>query len=154
MTNYFGQCICKRVKFECNGEPMFTQYCHCNKCREIALMSNSEKDKVGYSYTAAYLIENFNVTEGEDNLEPVIRQNARLLLCSNCKSLIYGISIDPDKQAGIGINVNNFYFNDNMPESFKPVRHTWYINRVVNFDDDLPKFKDVPKEQFGSGELI
>ena len=153
MTNYHGQCICEKVQFICTGEPIFTQYCHCNKCREIALMSENEQDKIGYSYTAAYLIQNFDITAGESNLDELIRQSARLLLCSTCKSLIYGISLDPAKQGGIGINVNNFSFN-NIPESFKPVRHTWYTNRIVNFNDDLPKFKDAPKEQFGSGELM
>lgn len=153
MTNYRGQCSCEKVKFICTGEPIFTQYCHCNKCREIALMSANEQDKIGYSYTAAYLKQNFSITNGESNLEAIIRQNARLLLCSTCKSLIYGISLDPAKQGGIGINVNNFSFKI-IPESFKPVRHTWYANRIVNFNDELPKFKDAPKEQFGSGELM
>ena len=151
---YLGQCTCNKVKFTCTSEPIFAQYCHCNKCREIALMSENEKDKIGYSYTAAYLTQNFSITAGENNLEELIRLNARLLLCSTCKSLIYGISLDPEKQGGIGINVNNFVFNNDIPESFKPVRHTWYANLIVNFDDNLPKFKDAPKEQFGSGELM
>jgi len=33
-------------------------------------------------------------------------------------------------------------------------KHIWYENHIVNFDDDLPKYKDAPKEQFGSGELV
>ena len=40
-----------------------------------------------------------------------------------------------------------------MPESFKPVRHVWYSNRIIDFNDNLPKYKDAPEEQFGSGEL-
>lgn len=66
MTKYSGECYCGVVKFYCDGDPFFTQYCHCNKCREIA--SQSKRD-------------------------------------------------------------------------------------IINFDDSLPKFKDAPKEQFGSGEL-
>jgi hypothetical protein len=57
-------------------------------------------------------------------------------------------------QSGIGISVNNFCFIDGIPESFKPVRHIWYENRLVDFNDDLPKFKDAPKDQYGSGERI
>lgn len=154
MISYSGQCNCGAIKFECIGDPLFTQYCHCNKCREIALMSENEKDKLGYSYTAAYLIDNFSVVVGQNNIEGLIRKNAKLCLCSTCKSLIYGISLDPDKQGGIGVNVTNFNFNNDIPDSFKPVRHIWYANHRVNFNDDLPKFKDSPKEQFGSGELV
>ena len=83
----------------------------------------------------------------------VIKNNAKLFLCKICHSLVYGISLDPDKQGGVGINVNNFYFSGSIPECFKPVRHIWYENRVVDFNDDLPKFKDAPIEQFGSGEI-
>lgn len=154
-TTYHGQCFCGETSFTCIGEPLFTQYCHCNKCREIAGLSNSEKDKVGYSFTAAYLTENFNITSQQKAPDQIIKNNAKLLLCSNCKSLIYGISLESEKQAGIGINANNFIFTrDIIPKSFKPVRHIWYENHIVDFDDDLPKFMDAPKEQFGSGKLF
>lgn len=153
MTQYFGECSCGSIKFSCDGEPFFTQYCHCNKCREVASLSKREKDKAGYGFTAGYLTSSFKITSGEDNLEALIRNNAKLLLCKSCHCLIYGISQDPTKQGGIGINANNFKFTGTMPDAFKPVRHLWYVDRVVDFDDDLPKYKDAPKEQFGTGEL-
>lgn len=152
MTQYQGACYCKKVKFYCDGEPFFTQHCHCNKCREIAALSQRDNDKLGYGFTAAYLTSNFHIISGIDNLDELIRNNSKLLLCKSCHCLIYGISLDLDKQAGIGININNFHFEGPMPESFRPVRHIWYSNRIVNINDDLPKFKDAPKEQYGSGE--
>lgn len=154
MIVYDGQCPCGIVKFRCKGEPFFTQHCHCNKCREIASASENERDKIGYAYTAAYLTNHFNIIAGENCLEAVIRNSSKLFLCSSCKSLIYGISLDPAKQGGIGVNGNNFNFHENIPDSFKPVRHIWYAERVIHFNDNLPKFKDAPKEQFGSGELL
>ena len=153
MPNYLGKCNCGTIVFECEGDPIFTQYCHCNKCREIAALSNRTTDKTGYAFTAAYLRQNFHITAGESNLESIVRNNSKLLLCSKCKSLIYGISLDKDKQAGIGISIYNFDFPHGIPDAFKSVRHLWYVNRVVNFNDDLPKFKDAPKGQGGTGEL-
>lgn len=153
MIKYLGECNCGTVKFYCDGEPFFTQYCHCNKCREVGAQSNFAADKKGYAWTAGYLKSNFEITAGMDNLDEIIRSNARLLLCKSCHGLIYGISLDPNKQECIGINANNFQFPGSIPESFKPVRHIWYVNRIVNFDDNLPKFKNAPKEQFGTGEL-
>lgn len=94
------------------------------------------------------------LTAGSDNPEDRRGDKAKRFLCKACHCVIYGISLDPDKQAGIGINANNFYLSDFIPESFKPVRHIWYVNRVVSFDDHLPKYKDAPTEQFGSGELF
>lgn len=153
MSRYSGECYCGAVKFYCDGNPFFTQYCHCNKCREVASQSKHDADKRGYAWTAGYSTSDFHITSGIDNLDEIIRNNTKLLLCKSCHSLIYGVSLDPDKQAGIGINASNFHFTGTMPESFTPVRHIWYGNRIVNFDDNLPKFKDAPKEQFGSGEL-
>lgn len=153
MSKYLGECNCGAVKFYCDGDPFFTQYCHCNKCREIALQSKCEADQRGYAWTAGYLTSSFNITSGINNLDEIVRNNSKLLVCKSCRSLIYGISLDLNKQAGIGVNANNFHFEGSMPECFKPVRHIWYVNRIINFDDNLPKFKDAPKEQFGSGEL-
>lgn len=154
MSKYEGECQCGAIKFYCEGDPFFTQYCHCNKCREIAASSKRDADKRGYAWTAGYLTTHFHITSGQENLNAFIRNNAKLFLCKYCHSLIYGISLDPEKQAGIGVNVNNFHFKNNtLPDSFKPVRHVWYVNRIVNFNDELPKFKDAPQEQFGSGEL-
>ena len=153
MKIYKGQCFCASIHFEAKGEPLFTQYCHCNKCRQVASASGNPADKKGYGFTAAYLTKNFEITNGKGKLISIVSNSSRLYLCSQCKSLIYGISEDPDKQGGIGINANNFQFAEGIPTSFNPVRHTWYQNRIINFDDKLPKFKDTPKEQFGTGEL-
>lgn len=149
---YNGKCSCGEITFECEGEPLFTQHCHCNKCRDVASLSNREIDKIGYSFTAAYLTNKFAITS-KGKIEELIKNNAKLLLCANCKSLIYGISLDPALQAGIGINANNFIFASAQPETFKPVRHIWYADHIVAINDHLPKFKDAPVEQFGSGEL-
>jgi len=153
MSKYLGECYCGSVKFYCDGDPFFTQYCHCNKCREVASQSKREADKQGCAWTAGYLTSSFNITSGLDNLDEIIRNNAKLLLCKSCHSFIYGISLDPNKQAGIGVNATNFHFVGSMPESFNPVRHIWYGNRIINIDDNLPKFKDAPREQLGSGEI-
>ncbi len=153
MKIYKGKCYCATIHFEAKGEPLFTQYCHCNKCRLVASDSKNPADKKGYGFTAAYLTKNFEITNGKDRIISIVCNNSRLYLCSRCKALIYGISEDLDKQGGIGINANNFQFAEGMPTSFYPVRHTWYQNRIINFDDNWPKFKDTPTEQFGTGEL-
>ncbi len=154
MTTYKGQCVCGAVAFKTEGEPFFTQHCHCQKCRDIASLSQRAQDKIGYGFTAAYLTAKFHITKGKNEIETITRNTSDLMLCRHCKSLIYGISQDPAKQAGIGINVNNFIFANGLPNSFKADKHIWYENRLIDIDDTLPKYKDAPKEQFGSGIQI
>lgn len=150
---YKGTCSCKKVEFETRGDPLFTQYCHCHKCRSFTSQSVRKEDKRGYSHTAAYLRDHFEIMKGADNLEEHPVKNSYLYLCKNCKSLIYGISQDKSQQQGIGINVSNFSFKEaRLPESFNPIRHVYYGDRTVDMDDDLPKFVDFPSELGGSGE--
>lgn len=153
MPRYFGECYCGAVQFYCNNVPLFTQYFHCNKCRDVSSQSQRDADNKGYAWTAGYLMSSFKIVVGVNNLDEIIRNNAKLLLCKTCHGLIYGISLDTTKQQGIGINANNFQFKGAMPDPFRPVRHIWYENRRVSIDDHLPKFKDAPIEQFGSGVL-
>ena len=125
MTQYHGACDCGAVTFVCEGEPLFTQYCHCNKCRDISASSQRDVDKIGYGFTAAYLRSHFKIASGDDRLDEVSKNGSNHLFCQSCHCLIYGISLDPAKQAGIGINVNNFSFREKIPDTFKPVRHVW-----------------------------
>ena len=84
----------------------------------------------------------------------MVRNTSNLFLCKNCGSLIYGISQDPEKQAGIGVNITNIDFHEGvLPKTFQPDKHIWYQDRIKDVDDDLPKYADAPVEQFGSGKL-
>ena len=150
---FLGGCLCGAVRIKVIGEPLFTQYCHCNKCREVALLSERDLDRRGYSFTAAYLTKNVHITQGEETLELLQKNASVLYCCSHCHSLIYGISQDKEKQGGIGININNLEFLKAMPNTFQPDKHIYYSDRTVDFSDALPKYIDAPKEQFGSGRL-
>lgn len=153
MVEYKGKCFCGTISFQLKGDPLFTQHCHCNKCREIAALSSRVLDKRGYSFTASYLTSMLTMISSKDNLEIVAKNISNLLLCKFCKSLIYGIAQDPAKQGGIGVNINNIvFFEGILPETFKPNKHIWYQDRIKNIDDNLPKYNDAPIEQFGSGK--
>lgn len=149
-----GQCRCSKVRFSAVGDPLIVQYCHCYKCREIAALSSGEAAQRGYALTAAYLTANFHIVTGKDQLTSITKNKSTLWLCSGCQTLIYGIALDPEQRGGIGVNLDCFQFGDKLPTAFQPVRHIWYADRVADIDDGLPKFKDAPKEQFGSGERL
>ena len=155
MIEYKGECPCGVVKFKLIGKPLFTQHCHCSKCREVMTLSNINTDKVAYSFTAAYMTPNLIFSKGQGQLKIAARNTSDLFLCHYCNSLIYGISQDPVKQAGIGINVQNVHFlNNKLPLCFLPDKHIWYQDRIIDVNDHLPKYKDTPIEQFGTGELV
>jgi hypothetical protein len=149
-----GHCDCSRVCFEVFGAPLFTQYCHCTRCRALAQNAQNPLDALGYSFTAAYFTKDFSITAGEPTLTMIDRPYSHLYLCSQCRTVIYGISNDLSQQEAVGINANNFHLSAPLPPEFRPARHIWYENRIVDVDDALPKYKDTPKDQGGSSLLM
>lgn len=118
-------------------------------------LSNINTNKVAYSFTAAYMTPNLVFSAGQEQLKITSRNTSDLFLCQSCNSLVYGISQDPAKQAGIGVNARNIHFaNNKLPLCFLPDKHIWYKNRTIDINDYLPKYKDTPSEQFGTGDLI
>jgi hypothetical protein len=153
--SFNGQCQCGNIKFTLENEPLFAQYCHCNKCRAVSSSSDRSSDKSGFSYTIACSTSDIRFTEGKSLLIPAKVNNAILFKCGSCNSQIYGISADERHQDGAGINGNNFEGNQDLPDSFKPVRHVYFADRAVSiFDnDELPKFVDMPEELGGTGKI-
>jgi len=156
MKNYKGQCYCGKVQFVLQQEPLFAQYCHCNKCRDVMSQSQRESDKKGYAYTLACNTDDVDFQQGKEYLDGQIRNQAILYHCKFCDSEVYGIAKDPNYQQTLGLNGNNFEAIKPIPDTFKPIRHAYYVNKVVDdFESDgLPKFVDMPSELGGSGEQL
>lgn len=156
MTIYQGACYCNKVQFKVEGLPLFAQYCHCTRCRKLAEKSQEPNDKVGYSYTIAYLTKCLTMITSNEQLKEDIttKPNAILYSCKDCHSQIYGIAKDAKMRYAIGINGNTFKFVKEKPKEFLPLRHVYYANRVKDMKDNLPKFIDMPTELGGSGKMV
>ena len=134
-----GSCFCGAVEVELSGEPMFQGYCHCEDCRRW-----SGAPMTGFTIWPA---DSVRVTAGEDRLvgySHVGKANRRH--CATC-----GGSVMTDlPEAGLV---------DVYPPllegfAFAPAFHLHYGERALDLPDDLPKFRDMPEEAGGSGEMI
>ena len=149
---YHGRCDCGQVRIGITAEPLFTQICHCNQCRDLAALSKTDVEPVGYAHTVALMSKHFKILAGEDKLEEHAGKTSYRYLCSNCKVLIYGVSQDPEQRQGMGINRGVFTAVDQiLSEAFQPIRHVYYVDRIIDISDGLPKFKDFPSEIGGTG---
>lgn len=151
---YNGQCACGKVQFTLQSDPMFAQYCHCGKCRDVMSTSKRESDLQGFAYTIGCQTKDICFTKGQEFLIPKPRNNAILYHCNSCDSQIYGVAKDERHRDMAGMNANNFEECKALPKSFKPIRHVYYVDRsFFEFDlDALPKFVDMPVELGGSGD--
>ena len=136
---YSGACFCGAVNFEVTGEPMLQGLCHCNDCRQWS----------GGPVTSYPLWQsgNVRVTGGEDKVVSYSKTGqAERKHCGQCG----GAVMTAIPAAGI----TDVYPHLLKGFSFKPQAHVHYGVRVLDLDDGLPKFKDMPAEAGGSGKMV
>jgi hypothetical protein len=136
---YKGQCFCGEVAFEVTGEPAIVGYCHCDDCQSW----------MGAPINAFSLwpIDSVRVTKGEANLGAYSKtENSIRKFCKTCG----GAVMTEHPTLGL-IDV----FTVLMPDfDGRPTLHVHYGHKKLSIKDGLPKFKDLPEEVGGSGEML
>lgn len=144
--SYHAGCFCGSVRFVLHGEPEAMAYCHCDSCRNWSAGPVS-------AFTL-WKPETLQVTQGADHIavyegnpcsdhETVV---SRRQWCSRCGGHLFtdhptmGV-IDVPAVTIIGLK-------------FEPVFHVHYQESVHPMHDDLTKFRDLPQEAGGSGEVM
>lgn len=136
---YEGSCFCGAVTFAVTGGPMLQGFCHCEDCRQWS----------GGPVTSYALWQSGDVavTGGADKVVSYSKSGqAERQHCSVCG----GAVMTAIPAAGM----TDVYPHLLKGFSFEPQAHVWYGVRVVEMDDGLPKFKDMPEEAGGSGEMV
>lgn len=136
---YQGRCFCGAVRFTVTGSSAVQGYCHCDSCREWA----------GAPVTAVSLWpgESLQITQGEEFLASYNKTPANhRYFCKKCGGHVFG----RDGESGMV---------DVLPSAiagfvFQPAFHVHYGETKLRIRDGLPKFKDLPKDFGGSGELL
>ena len=127
--NYSGGCMCRRVRFEVDGEPNWVGHCHCDSCRRHSGASMStyvgfESDQVRFVTGERKVYES----------SPSVYRT----FCPDCGSTLTWEGNWPGMGSLIEIHIGAF----DKPELFRPVSHMMYAERVSWFDvaDELPRY--------------
>lgn len=134
-----ASCFCGAVQIELDGEPVVQGYCHCTSCRAW-----TAQPFMAYSL---WPTPSVTVTQGAALLGAAKRnENITNRFCTRCG----GNVMSESSQAGL---------TDVFPAiikefEFEPGAHVNYGERMIDMQDGLPKFRDMPKQSGGSGELI
>lgn len=134
-----GSCFCGAVKIEVTGQPEAMGYCHCTDCAAWA----------GAPINAFSLwpSEAVKVIAGEDKLSSFAKTEAsHRTFCTQCGG--HMMSQHP------GMGKTDVYLNIVPGIKHKGVFHVYYGEKTMSVPDGLPKFKDLPAEFGGSGEMI
>jgi hypothetical protein len=87
MVELNGSCLCGRVRYSCDGEPLLTGLCHCSHCQKLtgaAFSVNVAVPKDGLRIEGETL-KTFNDVGGSG-------QPVRRLFCGNCGSSLMSYS--------------------------------------------------------------
>lgn len=133
-----GRCYCGQVQVEVEGDTVFEAYCHCDSCRRW--------HSAPMAALAAWPESSVKVRG--DVVVSVEEDECQRTSCARC-----GGSVLTTKP---GLRWKVVYPSTLAGSDFKyrPGLHVHYAERVLDINDSLPKFADVPKEAGGTGALI
>lgn len=132
-------CMCGAVALELAGEPAAQAFCHCESCRGW----------LGAPVHAASLWPKASVriTQGEGELGTYKRTDAsHRQFCQRCGTPVL---IDHPALGLVDVPAGGI-----RGLAYQPTVHVHYGEKVMSVKDGLPKFRDLPKDFGGSGDLL
>jgi len=143
MTNenrvYRGSCFCGALEFTVSGEPAVEGYCHCASCRGWSAAPLN-----AFSLWSPDVLK---VTKGVDRIGVYNKSELSYRkFCTTCGGHVF--------TAHPAWKLVDVYVATIPDLPFQPKVHVNYQATVLRMKDGLPKFKDIPKEMGGSGEML
>lgn len=138
-STYRGQCFCGAVQFEATGAPFLMGYCHCSDCRAWAAAP--------VNCFTLWKPDDVVITEGASDLATYKKtEKSHRQFCAKCGGHV--LSGHPDG------GFTDVYAAVLPTLAFEPAVHVFYGEAVLPIKDGLPKFRDVPEDAGGSGEMV
>jgi hypothetical protein len=136
---YKGGCFCGAVELVVSGDPALMGYCHCDSCRHWSAGP--------VNAFSLWKPEAVRVTKGEDKIGTYNKTPLSFRKwCKACGGHLF------TEHPVMGLT--DVYAATIPDLAFKPAVHVNYQETVLHMKDGLPKFRDLPGEAGGSGELM
>ncbi|CDU25619.1 uncharacterized protein SPSC_05790 [Sporisorium scitamineum] len=136
-VKYRAKCWCGKLEFEYHGDPIDAKHCHCTQCQRLhgapfqwAALFHKTSVRLA-QHCDPLNLDFFSTQEGHSEHSVPCK-----ISCRNCRS----------PMADEGRNMvmaypSSFVFKDNhVPAVFAPTAHIFYGERVMDLDDDIPKW--------------
>lgn len=127
------------VELEVSGAPAVMGYCHCSDCAAWAATP--------VTAFSLWPIDKVRFTGGEGNVGSFARTDkARRMFCKRCGGHLI-TELPP-------FNLVEVYPSIVPGLVHEPTVHVNYASKTLAIKDGLPKFKDLPADFGGSGEML
>lgn len=136
---YKGTCFCGEIEFEVSGTPAVMGYCHCADCAGWAAAP--------INAFSLWPMGSARITKGEASVGTFSKSEASIRkFCKAC-----GGHLMTDHP---GMKLVDVYPNAVPDLTHVPEVHVHYANKTVSVKDGLPKFRDMPADFGGSGDML
>lgn len=129
---YQVNCDCGSVTVSMSGTPKVHAFCHCKDCRTLL--------DVPYHSVVAWESDTLTIKSGKEHAAeykyPTLEMTR--VFCRNCGETVYNTNAMGWKIVSqLLISKCN---NGELPEEFQSNSHFFYDRRIINIDDQIPKY--------------
>ena len=138
-ASYKASCFCGAVDLEVTGKPVFAGYCHCRDCQAWSAAP--------INAFSLWKSDSVRITRGETDIGTFHKtENSYRKFCKICGG---HLMTEHPRMRLIDVYAN-------LLEGFthEPTLHANYGSKMVSVRDGLPKFRDLPADLGGSGEIL
>jgi hypothetical protein len=136
IAKYRASCHCKAVRIEVCADPVDAKICHCKTCQCL--------HGAPMQWAAIFRKRDVRITKGMGHLKFYNSEqsiNERILPCKVSCGLCGTPIADEGRRMWLAFpSLFDFGFPPNVPKAFMPTCHIFYGSRVIDIDDDLPKW--------------
>ncbi len=136
IPKYRARCHCGTVHYEVCADPVDAKLCHCLACQKL--------HGAPMQWAAIFHKRDVRITGGIGDLKffnGEFRRSARILPCKvSCGRCGTPIADEGRRMWLAFPSLFDFGHASKVPVSFKPTCHIFYGSRVVEMNDDLPKW--------------
>lgn len=132
---YIAACFCGSVVYEVNAEPVDSKICHCRVCQKL--------HGAPMQWAVIFHKKDIHFTSGEELLRfysSERRTAERVLPCKVSCSLCGTLIADEGRRMWLAFP-SLFDFGGSAPVNFRPTCHIFYGDRLMDVNDDLPKYE-------------
>lgn len=133
---YFARCHCGAVRYEVCADPVDAKICHCRDCQVL--------HGAPMQWAAIFNKRDVRFTDGVTHLRfynSALDRPERILPCKVACALCGSLIGDEGRSMWLAFpTLFEFGGPPQVPELFKPTCHIFYGSRVIEIDDELPKW--------------
>lgn len=136
IAKYRASCFCNAVQYEVCADPVDAKICHCMACQKL--------HGAPMQWAAIFHKHDVRFVKGIDHLHfynSELSQHKRIPPCKVSCALCGALIADEGRNMWLAFpSLFDFGDKSNIPSRFKPTCHIFYGSRVIDIDDELPKW--------------